>query len=48
MKELDLIENQDIREKMISNVSVLEKVKDLLLLGDSEFATTQQVADYYK
>ena len=48
MKELDLIENQDIREKMISNVSVLEKVKDLLLLGDSEFATTQQVADYYE
>ena len=41
MKELDLIENQDIREKMIGNVSVLEKVKDLLLLGDSEFATTQ-------
>lgn len=48
MKELDLIENQDIREKMIGNVSVLEKVKDLLLLGDSEFATTQQVADYYE
>ena len=48
MKELDLIENQDIREKMISNVSVLEKVKDLLLLGDSEVATTQQVADYYE
>ena len=48
MKELDLIENKDIREKMISNVSVLEKVKDLLLLGDSEFATTQQVADYYE
>ena len=33
---------------MIGNVSVLEKVKDLLLLGDSEFATTQQVADYYE
>ena len=48
MKELDLIENQDIREKMISNVSVLEKVKDLLLLGDSEFATLQQVAEYYE
>ena len=48
MKELDLIENQDIREKMIGNVSVLEKVKDLLLLGNSDFATTQQVADYYE
>ena len=48
MKELDLIENKNVREKMISNVSVLEKVKDLFLLGDSEFATTQQVADYYE
>ena len=48
MKELDLIENKTIREKMIGNVSVLEKVKDLLLLGDSELATTQQVADYYE
>ena len=48
MKELDLIENKDIREKMIGNVSVLEKVKDLLLLGDSDFATTQQVAYYYE
>ena len=48
MKELDLIENKTIREKMIGNVSVLEKVKDLLLLGDSEFATLQQVAEYYE
>ena len=48
MKELDLIENKNVREKMISNVSVLEKVKDLLLLGDSEFATLQQVAEYYE
>ena len=48
MKELDLIENKDVREKMIGNVSVLEKIKDLLLLGDSEFSTLQQVADYYE
>ena len=48
MKELDLIENKTIREKMIGNVSVLEKVKNLLLLGDSEFATLQQVAEYYE
>ena len=37
-----------LEKKMIGNVSVLEKVKDLLLLGDSEFATTQQIADYYE
>ena len=48
MKELDLIEDKSTREKLLGNISVLEKVKDLLLLGDSEFATTQQVADYYE
>lgn len=48
MKELEILENKQIREDMIGKVEVLEKVKELLLLGDSEFATTQQVADYYE
>lgn len=48
MKELEILENQSTRENLIGKVGVLEKVKDLLLLGDSEFATTQQVADYYE
>lgn len=48
MKELEILENQSTREGFINQVGVLEKVKDLLLLGDSEFATTQQVADYYE
>lgn len=48
MKELEILENQTTREGFIDQVGVLEKVKDLLLLGDSEFATTQQVADYYE
>ena len=47
MQETDLLEKESVREELINNVSVLEKVKDLLL-GDSEFATTQQVADYYE
>lgn len=48
MKELEILENQSTREGFIDQVGVLEKVKDLLLLADSEFATTQQVADYYE
>ena len=48
MQEIEILENESTREKLLGNVSVLEKVKDLLLLGDSEFATTQQVADYYE
>ena len=43
-----LINNKEERDKYIDRINVLEKVKDLLLLGDSEFATTQQVADYYE
>lgn len=48
MKELEILENQSTREGFIDQVGVLGKVKDLLLLGNSEFATTQQVADYYE
>lgn len=48
LKEKDLLENSNEREKLLDNVSVLEKVKDLILLGDTELATTQQVAEYYE
>ncbi|OSA92842.1 UNVERIFIED_ORG: hypothetical protein B2H93_13535 [Clostridium botulinum] len=48
MKELEILENQSTRENLINKVEVLEKVKELLLLGNSEFATTKQVADYYE
>ena len=48
MKNIEIIENKSTRERLIGNIGVLDKVKDLLLLGDSEYATTQQVADYYE
>ena len=48
MKENEILENVKVREGLIDQVEVLEKVKDLLLLGDSNFATVQQVADYYE
>lgn len=48
MQELEILQNKEAREQMINKVEVLEKVKSLLLLGDSEFATTEQVAIYYE
>lgn len=48
IKEKDLLENNKTREEFLERVDVLEKVKELILLGDSELATTQQVADYYE
>lgn len=48
IKEEDLINKREERDKLLGNVEVLSKVKDLLLLGDTDFATTQQVTDYYE
>jgi hypothetical protein len=48
MQELEILQNKETREQMINKVEVLEKVKGLLLLGDSDFATTEQVANYYE
>lgn len=47
IKEMDLLEKQDLREKVISRTEVLDKVGELLLLGNTEYATTKQVADFY-
>lgn len=47
IKELDLIEKQDIRESVIDRTEVLDKVGDLLLLPNTEYATTEQVANYF-
>lgn len=48
MIEKEILEKKEIRENMVDRIEVLENTKKLLLLGDSEFATTQQVADYYE
>ena len=47
MQELEILQNKETREQMINKVEVLEKVGNLLLLSDSKFGTSQQVADYY-
>ena len=48
LKEHELLENKALREKMIEEISVLEKVKNLLLLPNTDIATTKQVAEYFE
>ena len=48
MKTTEFINNKNVRKENMGRVEVLDKVKELLLLGDSEFATTQQVSEYYE
>lgn len=46
-KENELIEQKELREQMIDRVEVLDRVKELILLPNTEFATTEQVAEYF-
>jgi hypothetical protein len=44
----ELLESKELREEMVSRVETLEKVKKLLLIPNTDLATTQQVAEYYE
>ena len=48
MNENELLTNEKLREELAEHYEVLEKVKHLLLIPNTEFATTQQVADFYE
>ena len=48
MNENELLTNGNLREELVKHYEVLEKVKELLLIPGTEFATTQQVADFYE
>lgn len=48
IKEIDLIENQVARQSLMNKVDVLEKVKELILLTNTELMTTKMVADWYE
>lgn len=48
IKELDLIEKKNVREKVIDRTEILDRVGDLLLLPNTEYATTEQMARFYK
>ena len=46
-RENQLLENKKIREEVVGRIEVLEQVGELLLLPNTEFATTEMVAKYY-
>lgn len=48
MQEVELLENKELRDKLISRLDVLEKVKQLVLIPETEYATVEQVAEYYE
>ena len=48
MNENELLEKEDLREKVIGRTEVLDKVGKLLLLPNTEHGTTEQVANYYE
>ena len=45
--ENQLLEQKELREKNLGRIEVLDQVKKLLLLGDTDFATMEMVAKYY-
>ena len=47
MNETQFISDRHLRDKNVGRFEVLEKVKNLLLLPDSETATVKQIAEYY-
>lgn len=47
MKEVDLLQRKEAREDCISRIEVLDKVGELLLLPNTEYATINQVSNYY-
>ena len=48
IKEKDLIENKGVRESFITRVEVLDRVKELNTLANTDYMTTSQVAEFYE
>jgi len=48
IKEENFINDEQLRQKYLDKINVLEKVKDLLTLPGTEIMTTRQVAEYYE
>ena len=46
--ELQLVESKDVREQYVERVDVLEKVKELILLGDDTHVTIKMASSYYE
>lgn len=45
--ETTLLESKELRNKLAERIDVLEKVKALLLIPQTDYATAKQVADFY-
>ncbi|HCL4447242.1 TPA: phage antirepressor KilAC domain-containing protein [Clostridium botulinum] len=48
MKNEEIMERKDLREQLIKNVEVLDKVKNVILLPYGDSMTTDMVADYFE
>jgi len=48
LTEENLIENQELRERVVERVEVLDHVKQLFMLPQLNLMTMQQVSDYYE
>lgn len=48
MNANEIIGSKELREELAGRISVLEKVKNLLLIPETEYATTALVAEYYE
>lgn len=46
--ELNLVENKELREEVIGRIDVLDRVVGLVLLPNTEYATTKMVASFYR
>lgn len=48
MNANDLLENKELREKLVVRVETLEKVKELFLIPGTEVATLNEIAEFYE
>ncbi len=48
LAEKDILENRELRQKLMNRLDVLDKVKELVFLPNTELMTVKQVADYYE
>lgn len=44
----ELLESKELREKLVAKVEVLEKVKKLLLIPNTDKVTIKQISEYYE
>lgn len=48
MNQENLLEQKELRESVINRLEVLDSIGEILLLPNTEYATTEMVSNYYK